>query len=716
MPRRTRERRAQSAPSSAEMLYRRRRQNIKSKKEIGKSEYGKEEDEGNVEHKLSVHRASVERIKTLVTQLLFRLNEGHGHAVYRVGVSDDGRAEGLARCELVSSLRTLREMAESLGAGIARCKLGTGSRPLSNTAEVYVDANWSDEGEFGEWLNAIVHQGYSVLPEFIATGRKNSTCPVSARLTLPDDVNKEEIGASPPLVRRRFLSEGNMQDEDCHQPIRVAVIGSEESGKTTLIGVLATGRFDDGCGLARTSILRHCHEIQADGTTSDIAQVAACGVVLLDLAGHKKYLKTTICGLTSRAPDIALLVVDVTDKQTRRMTLEHLGVAIALRLPVIVVLTHADLLPWNDTGKDNAERLKKLLARNCTYDSDDIDLSSIKNNKLFLVSSVTGAGYPELISTLQHLRRRPRIPSSSVSSDSDDENTVIKNIPIVKSLSRPNSTQQLEIKQPLVRIHDARHVEYVGTVLEGTVTGPVAAGQRALLGPVFGQWHQVIIRSIRLSPTGQTAASIAGNGQSASFALATNCTHFEQVLRNGRICFTQEGGKKRRRAAGTVLLAADTLSPPVTLQFTAELLVLCAPRRRGALGTHFESVVHACTVRQSAKILHIHGTTQELVAGTKAICTLRFLFFPEFLMPGTTIILRDGQTRAVGTVIHCEEARLSTPTSSVNDAVGGDIFKLQNNKVRAINCSSVSSTTTTASIDQQKQEGPPPSTTPLRVY
>ncbi|OON22677.1 hypothetical protein X801_01417 [Opisthorchis viverrini] len=56
------------------------------------------------------------RFEQLVTQMKWRLNEGGGEAIYRLGVDDDGHVSGLSPKELESSLATLRRMAQRLNA------------------------------------------------------------------------------------------------------------------------------------------------------------------------------------------------------------------------------------------------------------------------------------------------------------------------------------------------------------------------------------------------------------------------------------------------------------------------------------------------------------------------------------------------------------------------------------------------------------------------
>lgn len=53
------------------------------------------------------------------------------------------------------------------------------------------------------------------------------------------------------------------------QHIRVAVVGNVDSGKSTLIGSLVSSSLDDGRGMARSTIMKHEHELKS-GRTSTI--------------------------------------------------------------------------------------------------------------------------------------------------------------------------------------------------------------------------------------------------------------------------------------------------------------------------------------------------------------------------------------------------------------------------------------------------------------
>ena len=116
-------------------------------------------------------------------------------------------------------------------------------------------------------------------------------------------------------------------------------------GKSSLIGVLTTGKFDDGRGAARTSVFNFPHEIKSGRTSSisqqilgfdnkgkivnytdvgrmswpDIVKESSKIISFFDLAGHEKYLKTTILGLSSSKPDICMIIVGA-NKGLLRMT------------------------------------------------------------------------------------------------------------------------------------------------------------------------------------------------------------------------------------------------------------------------------------------------------------------------------------------------------------------------------------------------------------
>ena len=79
----------------------------------------------------------------------------------------------------------------------------------------------------------------------------------------------------------------------------------------------------------------------------------------IDLAGHERYLRTTVYGLTAHEPDYVMVVVGANHGITR-MTKEHVGMAIALNVPLFVVVTKVDLCP-EPVMRETMKQLHRLL-------------------------------------------------------------------------------------------------------------------------------------------------------------------------------------------------------------------------------------------------------------------------------------------------------------------------------------------------------------------
>ena len=86
---------------------------------------------------------------------------------------------------------------------------------------------------------------------------------------------------------------------------------------------------------ARMSILRHPHE-KKSGRTSSISQnfikLNKNKYLDIDLAGHEKYLKTTIKGITGYYIDYAIIVVGA-NMGVSYMTRERYHFALTIKLP-----------------------------------------------------------------------------------------------------------------------------------------------------------------------------------------------------------------------------------------------------------------------------------------------------------------------------------------------------------------------------------------------
>ncbi|KAK3803793.1 hypothetical protein RRG08_026028 [Elysia crispata] len=523
-----------------------------------------EEEEGNVEYKLKLVNPSEFRIEHLVTQMKWRLEEGHGEAIYEIGVEDNGFLAGLTDDDLEASLSTLHTMAERLGASL-------------------------------EVLREKVVEEDSI-------GNRKRALEVLIR-KVPDD--------------QQFID------------LKLAVLGNVDVGKSTLLGVLTQGELDNGRGRARLNLFRHLHEIQSGRTSSisyeilgfdgngQVVNYSSCGsaeeicekssklVTLIDLAGHHKYLKTTIFGLTGNCPDFAMLVVSA-NTGIVGTTKEHLGYALALNVPVFVIINKVDMCRpavLERTLLQLEQILKSPGVKRIPIRIENLDdaitaaesLDSRKITPIFMVSCVSGKNLDLLKQFLNILP--PVTPSSERERLAQD-------------------TTEFQIDE-LFSVPD------VGPVVGGIIQrGSIREGDHLLLGPCEnGTFMDVKVKTVHRN---RLPCRLIQAGQAACIALAEV---ERDVLRKGM-----------------VLISPDS-SPSCCKEFEADVYVLFHNR---SITVGFQTTIHIGTVCQTAVITKIdrpHIKTNE-----KARVTFTFKFKPEHIRVGSRLLFRDGRSKGMGEV------------------------------------------------------------------
>ena len=180
------------------------------------------------------------------------------------------------------------------------------------------------------------------------------------------------------------------------------------------------------------------------------------------------------------------------------MTKEHLGLALALQVPVFIVITKIDMCPANVLESTILHLTKILKSSGCrkipifAQNIEDVLVSSSsfvseRVCPIFQVSNVTGDG-------LQLLR-------------------------MFINLLTNNSQSKYNINDPAeYQITDTFSVPGVGTVICGTVKGGIIhVGENLLLGPdALGNFVPTVIKSIHRKRVNVPCCSA---GQNASFAL-----------------------------------------------------------------------------------------------------------------------------------------------------------------------------------------------------
>ena len=303
--------------------------------------------------------------------------------------------------------------------------------------------------------------------------------------TTNNSLNTTNINSSIPL-------------EDQSKEVRVAMIGNVDSGKSTLVGVLTKCTLDDGRGYLRSLISNYSHEKEL-GKTSSIAheimgfdengnQIAPERVnekkntawsqvtkksskiiSLIDLCGHEQYLKTTMFGLSGLLPDYAMIVVGA-NMGIQRMTKEHLGIALSLKIPIIIVVTKIDLAPKEIKDK-TLEDLKKILQHTTVkrnpilvddetkFEDNNIGILNNIDCPIFFVSSTKGDGISKL-----------RYFMSLLTSRASD---------IKKRFACEDNGNKVEFL-----IDSVFSVKGIGLVTSGIlVSGIVTSGQTLMIGP-----------------------------------------------------------------------------------------------------------------------------------------------------------------------------------------------------------------------------------------
>uniref|UniRef100_A0A8C2ZHI1 GTP binding protein 2 n=1 Tax=Cyclopterus lumpus TaxID=8103 RepID=A0A8C2ZHI1_CYCLU len=509
-----------------------------------------EAEEGNIEYKLKLVNTTQYRFEHLATQMKWRLQEGRGEAVYQIGVEDNGMLAGLSEEDLRTSLNTLHRLAEKVGADITVLR----EREVDDDSDV---------------------------PRKIAE--------VLIR-KVPDD--------------QQFLD------------LRVAVLGNVDSGKSTLLGVLTQGELDNGRGRTRLNLFRHLHEIQTGRTSSisfeilgfnskgevvnysesrtaeEICESASKMITFIDLAGHHKYLKTTIFGLTSYCPDFAMLVVSA-NTGIAGTTREHLGLAMALKVPIFIVISKVDLCT-RATVERTVRQLERVLKQpGC-------------NKVPIVISSADDA-----VTAAQQFAQSPNITPiltlSSVSGESLDLLKVFFNI--LPPLS--NSKEQEELMQQLTEFQVCLH--------DGQCENPFLH----VLGPTdSGHFHKLTIESIQRN---RSACRVLRAGQAATLALG----NFDRsLLRKGMVIVSPE------------------MDPTICWMFEAEIVLLFHAK---TFHKGFQVTVHIGNVRQTATVEAVYGK-EELRTGEKAVVLFKFIKHPEYLKVGAKMLFRESVTKGIGHV------------------------------------------------------------------
>ncbi len=432
------------------------------------------------------------------------------------------------------------------------------------------------------------------------------------------------------------------------EEIIIAVCGPVDAGKSSLVGVLTKGELDNGRGLARSKVLHHGHELDSGRTSSitlnPIKYKSNNGVVSLnatkgrkklepkyirdldfkdennnkekiisfiDLAGHEKYLKTTIFGVTGMFPDRGIVVIGANTGITK-LTREHLGILLYLNIPFMITITKIDLAP-PEIYQKLKNRIKKLLNKNSFnkivyFINDDNDSNKyldgmVDNNDIIPVISI-----------------------------SNKDGTNIENLHKIIYNIKPRDKFVKENDKTVVYLDSNFNVPGIGLVVSGTIRGKnINVKDKLFIGPVNGDFYPITIRSIHNSI--REDVNTIGNGVQGCFAI--KFTNSKQTLTRNQI-------KK-----GFVLIDnVNSWKENITDTFTAKIRVL---HHSSMIKTGYSPVIHCGPIRQSATIKLIDG--EYLKSQENGVVRFKFRNHKEFVEKNMVFFFRDGLTKGVGEII-----------------------------------------------------------------
>ena len=508
----------------------------------------KDGERENVEFKeyLTSYHLKEERFQALACQMNHRIIMGKGRALYVVGVSDSGELRGISKEQLNETVSILRKIANEIDAKV-------------ENIEVYP-----------------VDGGFVALVEIAKSRAK--------------------------------------------EHILVGTAGHVDHGKSTLVGSLITGKPDDGDGATRIYLDVLKHEIER-GLSADLS-FAVFGfkdgkaikmknplnktekawvvenadklISFVDTVGHEPWLRTTIRGLLGQKIDYGLLVVAANDG-IMRTTKEHLGILLAMDLPVIVAITKADMV-GEEKAKEVASEVSKLLR-------------SVGRVPYLVHSAREAKQAAELVAA------KPVVPIVITSA------VTLEGYDVLEALLYRLPKRSVTKKGFLMYIDRLYRVSGVGTVVSGSVkSGELREGEEVFVGPFHdGSFKKARVQSIEM--------------------------HYYRVSRveaGDVVGIALKGVRLEELRRGMVLAKQQ---PKAIWEFEADVVVFTHPTR---IKPGYEPVIHVETIAEA--VVFEEMDKEYMKAGDRGRVKIRFKYHPHCIFEGQKFIFREGRSKGVGEI------------------------------------------------------------------
>ena len=414
--------------------------------------------------------------------------------------------------------------------------------------------------------------------------------------------------------------------------IRIGVGGNIDAGKSSFVGVMTKNVLDNGRGYARSFIMKHKHELES-GRTSVIVQHYIRNkdkvIEFTDLAGHEKYLKTTIKGISGCLIDYVAIIINA-NTGIQLMTREHISLVYTLRIPMFIVYTKTDLCPPN-IYQMNLDHIttyynKKMGLATIIINNED-DLKKIQEDytkgckivPIFPMSNVSGNGV-ELVRKFIH-----------------ELNLYIKYEEFY------NTNTNFIVSKSYI-------VQGIGLIISGVLkTGSVRKGDILYLGPnsdgFIRDENNVIIEKSKVSNDSDynnyykiVIKNIHNNFKENVDVLYAGQSGCFNVKTNGKVVIKRNMIKKGMRLLSVINSVRE---------FDAKIKILHNP---STITKKYQPTINCEGISQSVQIIDMDK--EYLRSFDEANVRFKFMYKPEFVECGSLFLFREGLTKGVGKIIN----------------------------------------------------------------
>lgn len=419
---------------------------------------------------------------------------------------------------------------------------------------------------------------------------------------------------------------------------------------SSTVGVLISGKLDDGRGSARLKVLNFKHEVDT-GRSSSISQqilgyepdgkivnhdtsikkiswpeIAARSSKIIkfyDLCGHTKYSKTTIRGITANSVDYALITIG-SNMGAKGNTREHIGVCLTMGIPIVILLTKIDLgekVP--NVMEETISQIKNIFSRpgsrKMLYNVNNMnDVVSVSRTiqtgdivPMFRNSNTRGDGLNLLHEFLNMVR--PRIQFD------------------------PKKSVEMHIDETFIP-------KGIGLVVGGFLKkGTLKVNEEYWLGPMNGTYKKVKCKSLHV-----------------------NRTCVQEATPGRYVCVNIPKNERKSISRGMVLLG-DGSQRKIVEEFRAEITVHRTHHTTIRVG--YETMIHVNSLRATVRLIEIvnkkkiklkksredipkeESPYNVLSLGDRAVVKLRFCHKPCYINAGDRILLAESNIKMAGRVL-----------------------------------------------------------------